>query len=63
MNKEQIAEEMLSCLLAVQRMHPLVHMIPNDVTAALCADGISAIGGRPLMAQAAEEMEEISFKG
>ena len=60
MNKEQIAEEMLSCLLAVQRMHPLVHMIPNYITAALCADGISAIGGRPLMAQAAEEMEEIT---
>lgn len=60
MNKEQIVEEMLSCLLAVQRIHPLVHMIPNYVTAALCADGISAIGGRPLMAQAAEEVEEIT---
>ena len=60
MNKERIVEEMLSCLLTVQRMRTLVHMIPNSVTAALCADGISAIGGRPLMAQAAEEMEEIT---
>lgn len=60
MNKEWIMGEMISGLLAVQKMHPLVHMIPNYVTAALCADGISAIGGRPLMAQAAEEMEEIT---
>lgn len=60
MNKEQIVEKMVSGLMAVQRKRPLVHMIPNYVTAALCADGISAIGGRPLMAQAAEEMEEIT---
>ena len=47
MNKEQIVEKMVSGLMAVQRKRPLVHMIPNYVTAALCADGISAIGGRP----------------
>lgn len=39
--------------------HPLVHMIPNSVTAALCADGLSALGARPLMALAPDEMEEI----
>ena len=43
MNKEQIAKEMISGFLAVQRTRPLVHMIPNYVTAAFCADGISAM--------------------
>ncbi len=38
---------------------PLVHMIPNSVTVALCTDGLAALGARPLMAQAPEEMEEI----
>lgn len=39
---------------------PLIHMIPNTVSAALCADGLSALGARPLMAVAAQEMAEIS---
>ncbi len=38
----------------------LIHMIPNTVSAALCADGLSALGARPLMAVAPEEMEEIA---
>lgn len=38
---------------------PLVHMIPNSVTVALCTDGLSALGARPLMAQSPQEMEEI----
>lgn len=39
---------------------PLIHMIPNTVSAALCADGLSALGARPLMAVATQEMAEIS---
>lgn len=39
---------------------PLIHMIPNTVSAALCADGLSALGARPLMAVAAQEMAEIT---
>lgn len=35
-------------------------MIPNAVSAALCADGLSALGARPLMAVAAREMAEIT---
>lgn len=43
----------------IAKERPLVHMIPNSVTVALCADGLSALGARPLMAQAPQEMEEI----
>lgn len=44
----------------VKRVRPLIHMIPNTVSAALCADGLSALGARPLMAVAAQEMAEIT---
>ncbi|MCI8510922.1 MAG: hypothetical protein HFE83_02865 [Lachnospiraceae bacterium] len=57
---EKRAETILAMLGAVRRERPLVHMIPNQVTAAFCADAIGAVGGRPLMAQAPEEMEEIT---
>ena len=43
----------------IARQRPLVHMIPNSVTVSLCTDGLSAMGARPLMAVAPEEMEEI----
>lgn len=55
-NPQQIAavfEEIAAC-------RPLIHMIPNTVSAALCADGLSALGARPLMAVAAQEMTEIT---
>ena len=44
----------------VQDQAPLVHMIANYVTASFCADAMAAMGARPLMAQAPEEMEEIT---
>ncbi len=53
------AETILSMLRAVRRERPLIHMLPNQVTAAFCADAIAAVGGRPLMALAPEEMPEI----
>lgn len=43
----------------IRQQKPLVHMIPNGVTVALCTDGLSALGARPLMAKAPQEMEEI----
>ena len=44
----------------VKDQAPLVHMIANYVTASFCADVMAAMGARPLMAQAPEEMEEIT---
>lgn len=43
----------------IKEKQPLIHMIPNAVSASLCADGLSALGARPLMAVAPQEMEEI----
>ena len=34
-------------------------MIPNIVTATLCADALSAVGARPIMAMYAEELEDV----
>lgn len=55
----QAAEQILDCIRYTKSVSPLLHMIPNDVTAGFCADAISAVGGRPLMAVAKEEMWEI----
>lgn len=57
---ETVREEILRSVRELKEISPLLHMIPSYVTAALCADAISAAGGRPLMAQAKEEMEEIT---
>lgn len=43
----------------IREQKPLIHMIPNSVSVAFCTDGLSALGARPLMAKAPEEMEEI----
>ena len=45
----------------VKDQAPLVHMIANYVTASFCADAMAAMGARPLMAQAPEEMEAVSY--
>lgn len=37
----------------------LIHMVPNAVSATFCADGLAALGARPLMAVEPEEMGEI----
>ena len=60
MDKKFVINEILEGCRAVRRLRPLVHMIPNYVTAGICADAIAAVGGRPLMASAPEEMEEIT---
>ena len=43
----------------IREKKPLVHMIPNSVIVSLCTDGLTALGARPLMAVAPEEMDEI----
>lgn len=60
MEKEQLIEEILERYRKIRERKPLVHMIASYVTGAFCADAISAVGGRPLMAQAIEEMAEIT---
>lgn len=52
-------QEIQEIFQKIKEQQPLIHMIPNTVSAALCADGLSALGARPLMAVAAEEMEEM----
>lgn len=55
-----LTETMIQGFRLVRKERPLVHMISSAVTGALCADAIAAVGGRPVMAQAKEEMEEIT---
>lgn len=52
-------EEIQEIFQKIREKQPLIHMIPNTVSAALCADGLSALGARPLMAVAPQEMQEI----
>lgn len=59
-DKEHMIDRILDEISMLGERKPLIHMIANSVTAAFCADGIAAVGGRPLMAQAPEEMEEIT---
>lgn len=59
MEAEEIRETLGQIPEKIRKQRPLVHMIPNAVTVALCTDGLSALGARPLMAKAPQEMEEI----
>lgn len=43
----------------IRDQKPRIHMIPNIVTATLCADALSAVGARPIMAMYAEELEDV----
>lgn len=52
-------EEILEIFQRIRQKRPLIHMIPNAVSASLCADGLSALGASPLMAVAPQEMAEI----
>lgn len=53
-------QQIATVFTKIATCRPLIHMIPNTVSAALCADGLSALGARSLMAVAAQEMAEIS---
>ena len=50
----------LSPLDALRRRRPLVHCVSNIVTANDCANVLLAAGASPIMAQAMEEMAEIT---
>ncbi len=45
--------------MALRTRRPVVHSITNPVAIALAAGVLQAVGARPVMAQAAEELEEI----
>lgn len=50
----------MELLAEIRRKKPLVHCISNIVTANDCANLLLAVGASPIMAQAPEEMPEIS---
>lgn len=49
-----------SLTAALREKKPLIHCVSNIVTANDCANLLLAVGASPMMAQAPEEMEEIS---
>lgn len=51
--------ELSDVIHELQERKPLIHMIPNGVTQSFCADGMAAIGARPVMATSPLEMEDI----
>lgn len=53
---------MKELLAEILRRKPLVHCISNIVTANDCANLLLAVGASPIMAQAPEEMQDISAK-
>lgn len=60
-SKWEIApEEIAGIFQEIRKSRPLIHMMPNAVSASLCADGLSALGARPLMAVTAQEIIEIT---
>ncbi|MCD2491661.1 hydroxyethylthiazole kinase [Lacrimispora sp. NSJ-141] len=56
---EQISK-ILELWQALPETKPLVHVIPNQVSAAFCADAMSASGARPVMAGSSLETGEIT---
>lgn len=47
-------------LHTIRKKHPLIHNMTNPVSAHLQANGLLAIGASPIMAVAAQEMEELA---
>ena len=45
---------------AVRKKHPLIHCITNPISINQCANGILAIGARPMMAEHPAEVQEIT---
>ena len=58
-NESQILGKIEETLKNIQEKNPLTHCITNRVTINDCANASLAIGGSPLMAEDADEMEEI----
>lgn len=55
-------EHFLNVLSRVREQKPVVHAITNWVTANEVASCLHAVGARPIMAIASEEVEEITFR-
>ena len=60
MTQTVFIDDILSLTRTLPRERPLVHMIPNGVSAAFCADVMSAAGARPIMASSPLEAAEIT---
>ncbi len=56
------AENLIEVLTKVRKQKPVVHAITNWVTANEVAGSLHAIGARPIMAFAPEEVEEITSR-
>lgn len=61
MKKEELIQKVIWAVWNLKEAAPLIHVIPNQVSAAFVADSLRAAGARPLMAMDREEIEEISF--
>lgn len=60
LTKESLIIECILLLKKVRQSKPLIHVIPNMVSASFVADAVSCVGARPIMAIAKEEVEEIT---
>lgn len=58
--KETLISDILEAVNQVRKNRPLIHVLPNPVSAAFTADGVRALGGRVVMTQAPEEAGEIT---
>ena len=59
MTKEDLLNNLENTLNEYKEKTPLTHCITNSVTINDCANAVLAIGGSPIMAEDAEELEEI----
>ena len=59
MKKEDLLNNLENTLKEYKEKTPLTHCITNSVTINDCANAVLAVGGSPIMAEDAEELEEI----
>lgn len=57
-----IVKKAAALIAEIKKARPIVHQVTNYVTMNDCANVILAIGGSPIMANAAEEVEEVTAK-
>lgn len=60
MFRDQMFREICQIRAAVQQKAPLIHCITNPISIHDCANVVLAAGGRPMMAEHPEEVEEIT---
>lgn len=58
--KHQTIEEVVEAFTSLKAKEPLIHVIPNSVTASFCADALSSLGARSVMAVSPSEVAEIT---